>query len=134
MRRSWFALLALAAGCSGADVAPVTGRVTLDGKPLANATVLFQPIGQRRSPGMGSVGRTDADGQFVLRQINPDRPGAVLGEHRIKITTAPTEGSAEGKPGIERLPACYNVQSTLTRTVVAQADNSFNFALTMNPK
>ena len=52
---------------------PVSGRVTLDDQPLANAVVLFEPITGNTNPGMGSVGRTDSDGRFVLRQIQPDR-------------------------------------------------------------
>ena len=39
----------------------------------------------RPNPGMGSIGKTDSDGLYSLRQIQPDRPGAVIGAHRVTI-------------------------------------------------
>ena len=58
------ALLLLAyVGCSssGPDIAYVSGRVTMDGKPLAQATVVFIP-----EDGRPAGARTDADGRYVL--------------------------------------------------------------------
>jgi len=89
----------MVAGCDGNTVVPVSGRVTLDDQPLENAVVLFEPIGEKNNPGMGSVGRTDADGRFVLRQIQPDRAGAIVGSHRVIIRMAPRPGgSLESAP------------------------------------
>ena len=58
-----FVALALAAGCGqgGPATAPVVGTVTLDGRPLAGALVLFQP-----SQGVPARGITDDDGGFSL--------------------------------------------------------------------
>ena len=74
-------LVLAALGC-GSDyrLAPVSGRVTLNGKPLAGAHVHFQPIGSRAqpSPGPGSHGVTDAEGRFTL-QVDARQPGAVVG-------------------------------------------------------
>jgi hypothetical protein len=134
MRWSWTALLALVVGCRGTDVVPVTGRVTLDGKPLPNATVVFQPVGGSPNPGMGSSGRTDAEGTFVLRQIQPNRPGSVRGMHLVRITLASTTGVSEGNPGVERLPACYNSQTTLTWDVIPGDTRPVVFALSSTAK
>src|SRR5262249_34965527 len=85
------ALLALAlpaVGCGGGPkVAPVSGRVTLDGQPLAGASVNFQPLsdGNNLNPGPGSYGKTDADGRYSLRVVVDDRPGAFVGKHRVEI-------------------------------------------------
>ena len=40
------ALVAVAAGCGGGPykTAPVSGRITLNGKGLAGAAVMFQPV------------------------------------------------------------------------------------------
>ena len=78
-------------GCGGTDyeLAPVSGRVTLDGKPLAEAKVSFQPVaGQsdQPNPGPGSYGTTDADGRYTLRTIEPDADGAVVGPHKVRLT------------------------------------------------
>ena len=80
-------------GCQGRsyDVAEVSGRVTLDGKPLADAQVMFQPVAtsdKNTSPGPGSWGKTDSDGRYRLEIVEPAEPGAVVGTHRVTITTA----------------------------------------------
>lgn len=79
------------------EVVPVSGRVTVNGQPLAGAVVTFQPrkLQQGERPGAGSIGRTDAAGRYVLRQVTPNRPGAVVGEHSVTVT--PADGTP-GKP------------------------------------
>ncbi len=86
-------LLGVAAGCGSEpySLAPVAGRVTLDGQPLREAQVRFQPAATGSEDalvGPGSYGRTDADGRFTLRTIDDDRAGAVVGPHRVFITAA----------------------------------------------
>src|SRR5262245_63669140 len=107
------AAVVLLSGCDGRAVAPVSGRVTLDGQPLANVLVVFEPI-NGNNPGLGSVGRTDADGRFVLRQIQPDRPGALVGQHRVRFRTAPRGIAREDAIEKELLPAAFNKESKLT--------------------
>ena len=110
--------LALMTGC-GEDyyaLAPVSGKVTVDGEPLEAAYVGFQPIGgDLENPiGPGSYGHTDANGRFVLQTMNDDTPGAVVGTHRVSIfagnkgsevilTEEDAKGSAERE--FERLRA-----------------------------
>jgi hypothetical protein len=87
-----------ALGC-GADVVPVSGRVTLDGKPLAGARVTFQPRAEGAAsgePATGSVGQTDEDGHYTLRLIKPDQPGAAVGEHTVTISAA--AGGSDKEP------------------------------------
>lgn len=96
MRRARFRLGALAAaavclaaaGCGpGYQTAPVSGQVTWEGEPLAGWGVSFQPISDSPAdPGPGSHGTTDAEGRYTLRTVEPDRPGAVVGRHRVRIT------------------------------------------------
>lgn len=75
-------------GC-GPDykIVPVSGRITLDGKPLANATILTQPIGTKENttPGPGSISETDDDGNYELEFQHEVRVGAVPGPVRVKI-------------------------------------------------
>ncbi len=56
--------LVLLAGCSqsGHELAPVNGRITLDGQPVVSAMVMFQP----ESKGSPSYGSTDQDGRYQL--------------------------------------------------------------------
>src|SRR5437870_614360 len=74
------------AGCNSAPgVAPVSGKVTLDGKPLANAHVSFQPVasGGKEPSGGGSYADTDADGNYSLLLVEGDKSGAVVAKHRV---------------------------------------------------
>jgi hypothetical protein len=100
------------AGCSRtpAGLVPVTGRVTLDGEPLAGAVVTFQPLGSagNGTPALtGSVGRTDSQGRFELRLIEPDVPGAAIGRHAVTITTATATGDDAALPSGERVPKVW---------------------------
>ena len=66
-------LLAAVVGCSGGPkFAPVSGVVTLDGKPYPKAVVSFQPVGTEGNPnpGRGSSAYTDENGRFVLMGDN----------------------------------------------------------------
>lgn len=84
--RTWLAvacilLLGGNAGCErGLALIPVRGSVKLDGKPVANCAVAFQPV----AGGPVASGTTDDGGCFALTTVN--RPGAVPGEHRVLLT------------------------------------------------
>ena len=114
------ALLLAAAGCGGAGDRPelgqVEGTVTLDGNALAGATVTFQP-----QEGKASRGVTDAGGHYELIYLR-DIKGAVIGPHKVTITTA-----SEAAPQ-EKLPARYNRQTELNKEVAAGA-NTIDFPL-----
>lgn len=94
-RRACRLLLVLALGCllhcgcggRGYQLAPVSGRVTLDNKPLADVVVNFQPRQEgNATPGPGSFGKTDAEGRYWLRTIEePPVDGAVVGKHIVTI-------------------------------------------------
>jgi hypothetical protein len=91
------------AGCGGADfdTVPVSGKVTLDGDPVADIRVLFQPTGTGQGdPGPGSRGVTRADGRFTLETVDGSRRGAVPGTHRVTLVyvdpNAVDEESTEG--------------------------------------
>ena len=56
----------LALGCASKKYAPVSGKVTVNGKPLAKAEVSFQPIAAEGSvdAGVGSNGMISVDNQL----------------------------------------------------------------------
>lgn len=71
-------------GCGGSSrpkMAKVSGTVTLDGKPLEGAQVVFIADGAPRN----ATGTTDAAGKFTLTTFEAN-DGAVLGEHSITVT------------------------------------------------
>ncbi len=125
------------AGCGGAPyrVAPVSGRITLDGEPLANGVVTFQPIAdpeQSLNAGPGSYGHTDAEGRYTLYLVEGDRPGAVVGPHRVRISAAqenPDDDPAgAGTPLRDPVPAKYR-DGSLSYTVTAKGSSAAVFDL-----
>ncbi len=114
-------LTAMTTGCGSGDRPPlglVQGRVTLDGKPLANAIVRFHPSTQGRE----SFGATAKDGRYELCYIR-DIKGAKVDLHRVYIATGDT---SVGIP--EKLPEKYNVKSELWREVKS-GENEIDFDL-----
>jgi hypothetical protein len=116
----------------------------MDGNPLPNVHVQFQPIGTKENPnpGRGSYGATDAEGKYRLR-IDGERDGAVVAKHRVAISTIlpgegvnfdPETGSPDGAPpgGRERIPARYNDQTELTFDVPASGTVQADFQLKSN--
>src|SRR5258708_29057010 len=78
-------LLFCSVGC-GENLAPVSGKVTLDDKPLPNAMVIFHPDSNGPNPGPGSHGKTDDKGEFMLSLMTRGVKGAVPGKHKVSIT------------------------------------------------
>src|SRR5262249_34317050 len=123
-------LMALGAGgCGpgGPEIAYVSGRVTMDGKPLANATVVFIP-----ENGRPAGARTDADGNYALN-FTEGRRGASPGKNAIRITTqreASQDKNGKTIPGSkETIPNRYNTVSELSFTVEPKKRNTANFDL-----
>jgi hypothetical protein len=127
-RASSFALVTLffLCGCGGPahpEVGRVSGVVTLDGQPLPEATVMFQP-----TEGRASIATTDSAGKYSLTYLD-GVPGAKLGAHKVIIRTEiPGE---DGQPPIakEKLPKKYHEQTELTAEV-KPGTNTFDFPLT----
>lgn len=92
------ATLLLLSGCGkGLPVAPVTGTITVGGKPLAGASVTTQPIAtDSTNPGPGSFGRTDEQGRFELELVTSAVKGAIIGDHRVMISPA-TENATQNQ-------------------------------------
>jgi hypothetical protein len=100
----------------------------MDGKPLANATVVFIP-----EDGRPAGARTDANGNYVLN-FTEGRRGAIPGKSNVRITTQrEAEHDENGKVVMraspETIPMEYNAASTLEFTVEPKKKNVANFEL-----
>jgi hypothetical protein len=112
------AVITVCLGCGGDQFGDVTGKVTLDGEPLAGATVEFSPEG-----GSPAYGVTDPQGKYKLL-FSSDQKGATVGSHRVRITSF-----NEAKPGQkERVPMKYNRKTDLVREVKS-GNQTFDFDL-----
>ncbi len=76
---SFFAFCLLVGCGDNSGLAPVTGRATLDGEPLVEAAVLFQPDGG----GVPATGVTDKDGKFEL--TTGELKGAAVGKNGVSV-------------------------------------------------
>ncbi len=138
----YFALwltLACISGCgnNGKSLAPVSGLITLDGKPLAEGSVVFQPIAPPGSTiaGKGSAAFCDAEGRYKLETIAGE-PGAIVGDHRVRIygprkgAQVSSEIDGGGVAPLEVVPEKYNYATTLTFVVSSEGTAEANFDLT----
>ena len=110
----------------------VSGQVSLDGRPLAQATIIFEAEDRGFS-----IGQTDASGRYRLR-YNSEKSGVTPGRKTVRISTWPgafTEAAApteetKGAAGSSRewVPVGYNTRSELT-VVVASNTHTFSFDL-----
>lgn len=107
-------LVALLAGCNrGPNLVKVTGKITLNGKPLEGAAVLFHP----QSGGRPASGQTDATGRFRLTTIRED-DGAAPGQHTVTVALTRMsrqiqEGESWDESAVEYIvPARYGTPHT----------------------
>ncbi len=104
-----------AIGCSGSgslDTEPVTGVVTVDGTPVAGATVMFTPVTEGQ--GAAATGSTDENGVYTLTSVAVGEAaakagaGTLPGEYFVGVSksvaeTAMSEEEAYDK-GVEYKP------------------------------
>ena len=119
--RAAVAVLVLAVVMTGCGrrfpMAEVSGKVTLDGKPLSDATVMFVP-----EKGFAAAGTLQPDGTFRLISGRPG-DGAVIGSHKVAVMPA--------NPLKAHFPAKYQNAETRGFSVEVKAGkNSFEFDLT----
>lgn len=76
-------------GCGdpSTKIVPVSGTVTFEGQPLADAEVIFAPMERtdEMNAGPASIGRTDENGRYSL-SLQSGKRGAQVGSHRVGIT------------------------------------------------
>ncbi len=140
-----FGVLLTLSGCGrqeGPPMAPVQGRVLLNGKPLAGAQVSFIRQGAARF----SLGKTDEQGRFILTTFDRE-DGALIGENKVTVAQVqssvapPTRDSAEeylaalrevdagrGEPSAVS-PKYASPETTDLVVQVVAGDNQFEFNL-----
>ena len=116
----------LASGCGGSsDIASVSGTITLDGVPLAHASVTFQP-----DKGRPSHGGTDEKGFYTLT-YSMEEKGAVIGTSKVRISTATED--ADGKRRKETVPKRYFGEGGV-KVQVENKNNKIDIELTSKEK
>jgi hypothetical protein len=85
--------------------AKVSGTVTLDGKPLAGATVTFEPV---EKGGKKATGKTDENGAYVLTTSKAG-DGALPGKYKVTVSVIRADK--------ELVPARYSDKDKTSLTV-----------------
>ena len=121
-------------GCSKADLkgrVPISGKVTLNGTPLKDGEILFDPIGsqQMRSQSGGKI----HDGKYSL----PAEFGLVPGEYAVRISSMEeVPGTRVESPNLELnveyrnlVPPKFGSASEQKVTVTNTGKQTFDFAM-----
>ena len=117
-------------GCTPSDrlpTAPVSGRVTLDGRPLEMGSVTFVPQDGSGRPATGSI---QSDGSYRLGTYDDD-DGALLGLHKISVVCREPRGLPPNDGGGRSLiPLKYsNPGTSELEYTVKDSSNEFNIEL-----
>lgn len=123
----------LFSGCGSKDPLnrrAISGTVTLDGQPLKQGSIAFQPLQQG---GVGSGGLI-SDGKYTI----PAGKGLPQGKYRVTVNAGGETAAKLGPDGMpgdagaapkELVPAIYNTASTLTAEVSDTRSQQFDFQL-----
>ncbi|UUO07289.1 carboxypeptidase-like regulatory domain-containing protein [Blastopirellula sp. J2-11] len=126
-------LLIAAIGCGRGNplgLVPVSGRVTLDGAPLADATVSFIP-----EQGRPASGTTNAEGRFELTTLDPG-DGVMPGDHKVTVMKY-ADHDAEKNPYarlVSLVPVHYVELKTTPLTVSVPKSGDSNVEITLAKK
>ena len=126
-------------GCSGGGppTESVSGAVTFEGQPVANAQIGFIPDSGQIDV-KPAHGKTDEDGRFTLKTyVKPGQEvsGAMVGKFKVTVTQVIAENRIVDYDEIsqqgETFPSVYSDANTttLSATVTEDGDNEFAFAL-----
>ncbi len=130
-------------GCAkapGLNLAPVSGKVTLDGQPLADATVTFIPESTKDELAPASFGKTDGQGRYQLEVVTNGARGAIVGRHKVSVTVREDEEIINGadapvaqQNAKRRIPVKYSRDSILSMDVPKSGTQDANFDLNSTP-
>lgn len=116
-------------------LAPVSGKVTMDGQPAPGVAVTFTPIGQ--TSGNGAYGSTDSEGNFKLQYRTGDA-GVPPGDYAVvfsKLTQPDGSPIPEGQTAadvgaLEQIPERYRqTEKPQFPVTVPEGGKTFEFAL-----
>lgn len=103
-------LALLAAGCGRTSA--VKGRVLLDGRPVAGASVLFMPDAEGQ--GRPASGVTDDDGYFRLTTYRPG-DGALPGTYRVLVSKSESPPAAQDEDHASKKRALDHLERMAAR-------------------
>ena len=128
-------------GCGEPALYPISGKITLGGKPYERLLVYFHPIDRKASAFSVGVGETTNDGTLSLRSSAGN--GLVSGKYRVSFACYVLQGSKNTTVGLDSekadddrthvtkdiVPSPYNSpeESPLEFTVSSKGNNFLEF-------
>lgn len=109
--------------CSGSGAVPtypVTGSVTFGGKPIEKGSIVFDPADGQGTSAMGGI----ENGQFTAQ--------VPAGEKILRISAVRTTDQKDQYGSLiseSYVPAKYNLESEIKKTVKPNEENKFDLAL-----
>jgi len=121
-------------GPTGPVTVPVSGSVSLDGKPVPSGQIIFNDVAGAEKAYAGLIidGRFSFPSTVGQKKVSISSPQEVTGKSLI-IGGTPGDPVSADNPALqilETVPAKYNEKSTLTADVTSSGDNTFPFELT----
>ncbi|QDU48860.1 hypothetical protein [Gimesia panareensis] len=118
-------------GCGGGDAGPttypVTGKVTVDGEPLAEGNIIFRDAEGKAASGAGKI----EQGAFSFETVAGKKAVVITANREIPGKTV--AGGAPDEPPVpaveQYLPEEYNEKTTLEAEVSEAGPNEFTFEL-----
>jgi hypothetical protein len=110
-------------GCGssgGPTTYSVTGSVSLGGSPIEEGSIVFDPADGRGGSAMGGI----KNGQFTAK--------VPAGEKILRISAVRTTGELDQYGAVvseSYIPAKYDTESTIRKTVSADGPNKFDLEL-----
>jgi hypothetical protein len=93
------AVLFAVAGCGPKlEFAEVSGKVTMNKKPLAGVFVQFYPLSDAKEQLPSAIAKTDADGNYTLTH-DGGKPGALVGPNRVVVYWPSRDLRGQGRDG-----------------------------------
>ena len=111
-------LLSSTLGC-GDDVklVPVSGRVTIDGKPLTSGWVAFKPDKSKGNNFGGELtGEVNSEGEYTIQHRG--KPGAPLGAYKVTVSSTGPTTPDNTKPNTKSLIRTNYLQVATTPLAV----------------
>ena len=125
------------AGCGPKlEFAEVSGKVTLNKKPVAGVFVQFYPLSDAKEQLPSAIAKTDAQGKYTLTH-DGDKPGALVGPNRVVVYWPSRDLRGEDRDGkplpppSPAIPVRYTVvtESKLDFEVKAGPPQTFDIRL-----
>ena len=125
------------AGCGTKEtIAPLSGVVRFEGKPLEFGSVMLQPV----EGGETSTARIESDGSFVM-QIRGGGEGATVGVNRVRVTCYPAQrpgasssSSQELALGRSLIPTRYSSFGSSDLSVEVHPDKNEPYVIELSRK